>query len=287
MESKILTTNEDYKRRIDRVVNYIRENLDREMDLATLADLSAFSLFHFHRISKAYLGEAIGVFIGRVRVETAAKALRYSDMTISDIAYKVGYDVPSSFSRAFVKFYGVSPIEYRKTNNYCIMTPVSKKTEVNLSRAKLVELEPKTVLFISASGMYDSNIFDSAYQQMWAEIKRQAAYSAGIEHLGLYYNDPKISNDENIKYDICIRVCKPVNPNGDIGVKEIAGGRYAMFTYVGEYSRVGVAYDKIYGELLSKAGLEVRGSYCFEKYISDPRRVAPEKLRTEIYIPVE
>ena len=287
MESIKLTTKEDYQRRIDRVINYIRENLDRPIDLATLADLSAFSPFHFHRIAKAYLGEPVGSFISRVRVETAAKALRYSDMAISDIAYKVGYDTPSSFSRAFVKFYGVSPMEYRKIKNYYIMVQVLQKTKVKLSRAKVVELEPKTVLFISATGMYEPDIFHDSFQKMWVEVKQQDAFSAGIEHIGLYYNNPSITADENIRYDICLRVCKSVKPNCNIGVKEIMGGRYALFTYIGEYNMIGAAYDKIYGELLAKGGFLVRGNYCFEKYVSDPRRVSPEKLKTEIYIPIE
>lgn len=83
------------------------------------------------------------------------------------------------------------------------------------------------------------------------------------------------------------RICKPVQPKGDIGVKTIGGGRFAMFIYTGEYKKVGVAYDKIYGELLAKGGFHARGNYCFEKCVSDPRRTAPEKLKTEIYIPIE
>ena len=84
-----------------------------------------------------------------------------------------------------------------------------------------------------------------------------------------------------------MRVCKQAKPNGEIGVKTFGGGKYAMFTYIGEYNKVGNAYDKIYGELLAKGGFQTRGNYCFEKYISNPLRTAPEKLKTEIYIPIE
>lgn len=76
MESIRLTASEDYKRRIDLIINYIREHLDCPIYLQTLAELSAFSPFHFNRITKAYLGEPIGGFIVRTRVETAAKLLR-------------------------------------------------------------------------------------------------------------------------------------------------------------------------------------------------------------------
>lgn len=98
METKKLTTEEDYRQRVDRVTMYIREHLDDEIDIRTLAVLSAFSPFHFHRTMRAYLGEPIGAFIVRTRVETAAKLLRYTDIPISDIAYRVGYATPSSLT---------------------------------------------------------------------------------------------------------------------------------------------------------------------------------------------
>lgn len=122
---------------------------------------------------------------------------------------------------------------------------------------------------------------------MWEEVKRQGLFSAGIEHLAVYHDSPEITAEENLKCDVCLRVCKPAEPHGDIGVQTIGGGRFACFTYTGEYHKIGGAYDKIYGELLAKNGLQTRGNYCYEKYVSDPRRTAPEKLKTEIYIPIE
>lgn len=287
MEKKRLTTEEDYRLRVERVANYIREHLDSEIDIRTLAELSAFSPFHFHRIMRGYLGEPIGAFIVRSRVELAAKLLRYSAMTVSDIAYRVGYDTPSSLTKSFSKHFGISPKEYRLTKNYQIMTIQSPCPEVNLSKGKIVELEPKTVLYIRAIGSYSSVDFNALFARLWDEVKRQGIYSAGIEHIGVYHNNPEVTPAENLMSDICLRVCKPVEPNCDIAVKEIPGGRFIVFTYTGEYNKVGAAYDKIYGELLAKNGVEPRSNYCMEKYVSDPRRTAPEKSKTEIYIPIE
>lgn len=287
MEKKRLTTEEDYRARVNRATTYIRENLDSEIDIRTLAELSAFSPFHFHRIMRAYLGEPIGVFIMRTRLELAAKLLRYSDMAVSEIAYQVGYDTPSSLTKSFSKLFGISPKEYRQTKSYQIMTIQSQRTEVNLSKGKIVELEPKTVLYIRAIGSYSSVDFNAIFAKLWSEVKQQGVYSAGIEHIGVYHNNPEITSAENLMSDICLRVCKPVEPNGDIAVKEISGGRFIVFTYTGEYNKVGAAYDKIYGELLAKNGVEPRSNYCMEKYVSDPRRTAPEKSKTEIYIPIE
>lgn len=284
---KRLTTQEDYRQRVDRVAEYIREHLDGEIDIRTLAGISAFSTFHFHRVMRAWLGEPIGAFIVRTRVEAAAKLLRYTGMTVSDIAYRVGYDTPSSLTKSFCKLFGISPKAYRLTKSYRIMTTNEPKTEVKLSRARVVEQEPKTVFYISATGNYSNVDFCSSFLRMWEEVKRQKLFSAGIEHLAVYHDSPEITAGENLKCDVCLRICKPAQPNGDIGVKTIGGGRFAVFTYTGEYHKIGAAYDRIYGELLAKGGFQTRGNFCYEKYVSDPRRTAPEKLKTEICIPVE
>ncbi|MCS2679629.1 helix-turn-helix transcriptional regulator [Bacteroides ovatus] len=72
---------------------------------------------------KAFLGEPIGTFIVRTRTEAAARLLRYSDIPIADIAYRIGYASPSSLSKVFKQFYGISPLEYRNNKNFVIMKP--------------------------------------------------------------------------------------------------------------------------------------------------------------------
>ena len=120
MKNKPATTN-DYQRRINLVVEYIRMHLDEQIDLRTLAEISAFSPYHFHRIVSAMLGEPLGEFIVRTRIETAARLLRYTDTPVSEIAYRVGYDTPSSLSKAFRRFFGISPKMYRITKNRPMM----------------------------------------------------------------------------------------------------------------------------------------------------------------------
>lgn len=282
-----MTKEDEYKYRIDKVIDYINDNLNKEINVEKLAEISAFSPFHFHRIARVYLGEPIGVFVVRQRMQKAARSLVFDSISITDIAYQVGYDVPSSLTKAFVKHFGIPPTEYREINNYRIMKAQHEVVEINISRAKVIALEPKKVIYISARGKYANIDFGAIYQTLWGEIKRQKAYSAGIESLGLYYDDPNVTEESKMRCDVCLRVVKHIEPNGVVSVKTIAGGRYAVFTYTGAYSNLNHAYNKIYGELLAKDNLEPRDSYCFDKYVSDPRRVAPEKLKTEIYIPIQ
>ena len=56
MEGK-KTTQEEYQKCVNAVVDYINLHLGEEIDLKSLARISHFSPFYFHRIMKAFLGE--------------------------------------------------------------------------------------------------------------------------------------------------------------------------------------------------------------------------------------
>lgn len=286
MKTKV-STKEDYLKRINAVVEYINNHLDEEIDLKKLAEVSNFSVFHFHRIFKAFQHETLAAYITRIRVETAARLLRYTELTIETISYNVGYEIPSSLSKAFKLFYDISPIEYRTNKNYYIMKQVMLNPELKLKSPKFVELENKKSIYIRLSGAYNELDFSGTYAKLWNFVKEQKLYSAGIESIGIYHDDPKVTEANKLRSDVCLVIHKPVQPKGEIGVKEIQGGRYAVFLYQGPYNTLGVVYDTIFVQWLPESGCELRNVPMFEKYMNDPSKITPEKLKTEIYIPVQ
>ncbi|MCK5076904.1 MAG: helix-turn-helix transcriptional regulator, partial [Calditrichia bacterium] len=52
----------EYIASINRVIDYIEKNLDKNLTLDTLSDVANFSRFHFHRIFSAIVGETINQF---------------------------------------------------------------------------------------------------------------------------------------------------------------------------------------------------------------------------------
>ncbi|KAA6315295.1 Right origin-binding protein [termite gut metagenome] len=286
MEQRI-STKEDYQKRVNIVIEYINNHLNKDIDLDILAEKSNFSKWHFQRMMKAYLGEPIGTYIMRVRVETAAKLLRYSEMSVSEIAYQVGYDVPSSLSKAFRLFYNISPNEYRNNKNYTIMKPLQLSENLNLKVPKVLTLEPKQAIYLKLTGDYQTLDFCGAWNKLWQYVKENKLYSTGIEHIAIYHDDPKVTEAEKLRADICLALPKKVEPKGEIGVKTIEGGKYAMFLYQGSYEHLGAVYDTIYAKWLPEGGEKLRNYHCFEKYLNNPDNTAPEKLKTEIYVPIE
>ena len=64
---------------------------------------------------KKKTGYALFEYINEVRIQKACDILRYSDRTVLEVAYEVGFNSISLFNRTFKKLRGTTPREYRKT----------------------------------------------------------------------------------------------------------------------------------------------------------------------------
>ena len=278
-------TYNDYVQRINKVVAYINNHLDETLDLKTLANEAALSDFHFHRIFKALKGEAIGGYITRLRLEATARLLRYTALTIEEIAFNIGYETPASLSKAFKKQYGISPTEYRTNKDTYIMKKEIINPDLALKAPKIVTLEPKNLIYVALTGAYGSLDYGKAYEQLWAVIKAQKLFTKGIESICISYDDPKITEGSLQRSDVCLAIHKPVTPQEEVSCKTLAGGKYAVFFYQGSYENLSQVYDTAVRWVIDHE-YTLREEPFFEKYLNDARRTPKEKLKTEIYIPI-
>ncbi|KHE70302.1 MULTISPECIES: GyrI-like domain-containing protein [Capnocytophaga] len=278
-------TYNDYIQRINKVVAYINNHLDETLDLKTLANEAALSDFHFHRIFKALKGEAIGGYITRLRLEATARLLRYTALTIEEIAFNIGYETPASLSKAFKKQYGISPTEYRTNKDTYIMKKEIINPDLALKAPKIVTLEPKNLIYVALTGAYGSLDYGKAYEQLWAVIKAQKLFTKGIESICISYDDPKITEGSLQRSDVCLAIHKLATPQDEVSCKTLAGGKYAVFFYQGSYENLSQVYDTAVRWVIDQQ-YRLREEPFFEKYLNDARRTPKEKLKTEIYIPI-
>ena len=279
------TTLEEYQKCVNAVVDYINQHLGEEIDLKLLAGISHFSPFYFHRIMKAFLGEPIGMFIVRTRTEAAARLLRYSDLPIADIAYRIGYSSPSSLSKVFRQFYGISPLEYRNNKNFVIMKPAIINPDVEMTR-EVKAIPARNVIYIRLLGDYKSNDYCGTWMRLFHFAQEQALPVKEMSPLCIYHDDPKVTPTDKLRTDVCLQLSDKAMPKGDVGFKELPAGRYAIFLYKGPYSNLQAVYDTIYGKYIPEMECTLRDEASAERYLNNPADTRPEDLLTEIYIPV-
>lgn len=281
------STKDDYQKRINIVIEYIDNHLNGEISLETLANVSNFSPYHFHRILKAFLGEPIGDYISRTRVETAARLLRYSDMPIKNIAYRVGYDMPSSLTKRFRQYFGISPLNFRQDRNYNIVKPFEVKSELEIKQERMEMRKSTKVLYTRLFGDY----FQHNYYYIWMRLFEFAVKNGcditHPEQFAVYHDSPKITFPENQVSDMCLVINKDVMPSGQYGVKVLAGGCYMVYSYRGPAFNLENVYDTIYGKFIPESGLQLDERPMFQKYMNDPHTTPQKDWLREIFIPVK
>lgn len=104
----------EYVGRLQRVMDHVEANLERDLTLEELARVACFSPFHFHRVFTALTGETLYQFILRLRLERAAsQLLQNRGKSVTAVALDNGFGSSATFARAFRSAFGMSATEWR------------------------------------------------------------------------------------------------------------------------------------------------------------------------------
>lgn len=103
---------------METVIHYIEENLDRKLELDTVANAVHYSKYHLHRIFTHTTGMTIHDYVRRRQLTEAAKLLIFSEKTIIEIAFICGYESQQAFTSAFKSMYKIPPAKYRERQQF-------------------------------------------------------------------------------------------------------------------------------------------------------------------------
>lgn len=98
---------------IQKAVDYIEEHITDELDYGEIAKQAMCSPYYFQKIFGIMCGFTVGEYIRNRRLALAGSELSKSNIKVIDAALKYGYETPESFTRAFVKFHGITPSEVK------------------------------------------------------------------------------------------------------------------------------------------------------------------------------
>ncbi|MGL1863698.1 MAG: AraC family transcriptional regulator [Pseudodesulfovibrio sp.] len=295
------TTKNLYHERMLTVLLHIQSHLDEDLSLESLAAMTYFSPIHFHRIFKGMIGETVVEHIRRIRLERAASKLAIGSTTVTDSAFEAGYETVESFSRAFKKMFGCPPSKYQQQHWETLYErlpgnvhylPESarngltiKHNEEMTMEVRIENVEPMRVAFIRHIGPYmDCKV---AWDKLCAWGGPKGIFSTNPKVIGICYDDPQVTPPEKIRYDACFTVGDHIEAEGEVGIQIIEGGEYAIVTHKGSYDGLEQTYAELMGQWLPQSGREFGSHVSFERYINSPDETPPEKLLTEIYLPLK
>lgn len=104
------------------ILNYCEKNYDQPLTLSAVERALHISKFHISHTLNTKLRIGFNDYINSLRVSNACKYLLTTDMSVTEISERVGFNTPRTFNRAFSKYMGTTPTGYRH-----------KKTDPNLT----------------------------------------------------------------------------------------------------------------------------------------------------------
>lgn len=104
----------DWTESLRRAVDFMEKKLLEDITPDDVAKAVCISPFYLERGFKVMTGFSIGEYIRNRRLYLSALDILSGDEKVIDIALRYGYDTPESFTKAFSRFHGISPLQLRK-----------------------------------------------------------------------------------------------------------------------------------------------------------------------------
>lgn len=302
----------EYHSRIRKVLAYIQENLSEDLSLEKLSEIAFFSPFHFQKIFSLYVGESPKQYIMRLRLERIAHHLKlYPALSINDAAFQCGFSSPSTFIRAFKKYYGTTPEGFRKLS----FNEISKIGTLKHHKGKLFDIQPSEFWSLNltteevtglTSGMnievktfrslnvafMDSHLGDedaipNAFKALtrWAEPRE--LITKDTQYIGILLDMPFFTEYEKCRFRACISLPDDVSLPKEIGSVVIPDGRYAIYSIKGTIQSGFKSLISFKHEWLDQSGYQIAEVAGFELYSENPAMKPYESIQRQIFIPVK
>ncbi|WP_151733909.1 helix-turn-helix domain-containing protein [Paenibacillus tengchongensis] len=126
-------------------IDFIEEHLCEQLSLELISARLSFSPYHFHRVFHYLTGIAVMEYVRKRRLSLSVVWLASTDESIIDIAYKLQYQSPEAFTRAFKRNFGLSPSECRVKKTYDHLKILERLGEHHMTAMEFkgdIEMQP-------------------------------------------------------------------------------------------------------------------------------------------------
>ena len=288
----------EYAQRIDRVIDYLRGNLHRSVKLTELANVACFSEFHFHRIFTAVSGETLNNFTNRLRLEKAARLLRYSDQSLTEVALDCGFSSSATFSRAFRSGYDTSPSQFRKSGEIKkskICKELFPKDAYGLTLSaeekkaafpvRLIDIPERQVAYIRVTNAFELDRVQTALKTVIEWAKSQDIFSQGIL-FGMTVDDPHVTPKHLYRYEVCLASSLPFECREGMSKLEMPAMRYAAIKVSGDIHKVATAWDYLYRDWLVNSPYQPEHAPALEVFLDKESAMDWSHFELDLCLPI-
>ena len=285
---------------IEEGVQWIESNLKEPLSLDVVSGRLHLSKYHLHRLFRSLTGQPLMSYVRGRRLSSSITELLETDMKIIDIAEEYHFEYEQSYERAFKRFFGLPPTEFRRKR---IELPIDHRIDCGLiyDLPQGVLLSPRYCVLPAFCVAGVEELINHR-----ENLEKITANSLALHfHMHLREQIPDRSND-HIYYGIITYSEDPDTANYYMPAVEIAREQalpaplfcrtlptrtYAVFRYIGFHApeelsmqNLGALYALIDTNWYPNTSHEQSAPYHFERV--DLRNCSPTYCETDIYIPV-
>jgi AraC-like DNA-binding protein/predicted transcriptional regulator YdeE len=236
----------NYLKQIQKGVDFIEENLARDIASSEVARHAGISHWHFQRMFKAITNETLKTYIRSRRLANALETLLDPNVRILEIAMEAGFESQEAFTRAFKKAFGVTPASYRRRGSrFQFMRKVRIDAEylthinTNVSLEPIVYEQPALRLVGLKTHYFgvdsEKNNMGDKLPGLWAAFLARIAEIPNTVP-GLCYGVVRQTQEgtDELEYFACIAVNRVEKLPSDMVEVHLPAARYAQFTHCGQ-----------------------------------------------------
>jgi AraC family transcriptional regulator len=218
-----------------------------------------------------------------------AASLLEHGASVAEAGVAVGYHSPSAFIKGFKRVFGTLPA--RRLGSPPLLIPRITAPTSLVCR----ELQPEIrtlpqlpLLYVTKKGIMEE-FFDGAqaYDVLDNCLREMAFKDKVLFRLGILRNTTH-PDTRQWRFDACVVPDSTVTTQLPAPVQRgtIQAGQWAVFSHIGAYDTLWQTWSLAYKVWLPNSAMQLRDVPPFEVYLSDKHTTSPEKLKTEIHLPV-
>ena len=274
----------DWIKAINSAIAYMEDHLCDDITLADIARSVHLSAFHFQRSFSLLTGMTPMEYLRKRRLSKAGAELSGSDEKVIDIALKYGYDSPESFTKAFSRFHGCSPLQVKKGSPIQFMNRYTLKIMIeggNIMEYRIEKWEAMDLLVHAKE--FDAETSEGEIPKFWDEYYANEEHRKIPSYLGVCAQQK--SDDVKFRYGIGCKASDVKGVPDGFEIIHIPEYEWAVFTCRGPMpDAIQSMWERVYKEWLPVADYELIPDYDIENYL--PGDSSSKDYVSEICIPV-
>lgn len=274
-----------------RALDFFEKYLKEDIGISDAAKAAAYSLYHFCRLFNRYVHHTPYDYLIRRRLTEAARELKTTDRQIIDIAFEYQFNNHETFCRAFKRFAGMQPKEWRKKGGQDRRLILSRRTIQHLrlinsgirTKPELTECRKLTLAGVSTTLEPDTDAPDQLWKILEGTLPSMKKISEPISFYAVrtYMDSPE---QTGIMYMAAVEVASLQEVHPILSIKILPAGTYGVFSASGPYQ---TALDYFYQTWLPKTGRHPAFPFEIEFRGQDWSKTGSKAITREFLIPIQ